>query len=72
MELDALEGSSASVTQHRPILLIESIKTDKAKLRAWLEKLDYHVFPAGRNFLAIHQSDRSREHVKQAVPKTAA
>jgi hypothetical protein len=72
MELDALEGAPASIRQHRPILLIESIKTDKAKLRAWLEKLDYQVLPAGMNFLAIHQSDRSREHVKYVAPKPAA
>jgi hypothetical protein len=34
------------------------MKTDKNKLRTWLESLDYSVIEAGMNFLALHKTDK--------------
>jgi FkbM family methyltransferase len=68
MELDALAGGVKSIGRHHPILLIEMAKTDKDKLRAWLEGLDYSVFDAGMNFLALHKNDKCLEHLQIASP----
>ena len=64
MELEAIEGAEASLTRSRPVLIVESIKTDKAKLRAVLERLGYRVFEIGLNLVAVHESDRTLTHVK--------
>ena len=64
MELEAIEGAEASLTRSRPVLIVESIKTDKAKLRAALERHGYRVFEMGLNLLAIHESDKTLTHVK--------
>src|SRR5262249_52767986 len=64
MELEAIEGAETSLTRSRPILIVESIKTDKAELRAALERRGYRVFEMGLNLLAIHESDKTLTHVK--------
>jgi FkbM family methyltransferase len=64
MELEAIEGAEASLTRSRPVLIVESIKTDKAKLRAVIERLGYRVFEMGLNLLAVHESDKTLTHVK--------
>ena len=64
MELEAIDGAATSLERSRPILIVESIKTDKAKLREILEGLGYQLFPMGLNVLAIHASDKSVTHVK--------
>jgi FkbM family methyltransferase len=64
MELDALAGSVKCISSHHPILLVEKIKCDKTELRAWLERFDYSMFDVGLNFLAVHNSDTCRAHIK--------
>jgi FkbM family methyltransferase len=64
MELEALEGAKRSITQSHPIMLIEKIKTDAEKLRAWLKAHGYEVIDAGINMLAIHQSDKTLADVR--------
>jgi FkbM family methyltransferase len=66
MELEAIEGASASLARSHPILIVESIKIDKAKLRAILEGLGYRLFDVGLGLLAIHGSDKTLTHVKSA------
>jgi FkbM family methyltransferase len=68
MELDALAGSFKCIERHRPVLLIETIKSDKIKLRALLESCDYSVFEVTLNFLAIHKIDKALMHVTIAKP----
>jgi FkbM family methyltransferase len=70
MEMEALAGGAASIAQCRPVLLIESIKTDAEALREWLAARDYLIFPAGLNLLAVHRSDPIMPHVVPA--KSAA
>jgi hypothetical protein len=43
MELEALAGAIKSIQAHRPMMLIEALKVDGGKLRAWLEELNYSV-----------------------------
>ena len=71
MELDALAGALRCIQAHRPIMLVEAIKVDGAKLRAWLEALNYSVLQSGINLLAIHNKDECLAHIKVAE-QTAA
>ena len=64
MEPDVLAGAAKCIGGLHPILMVEMIKTDKDKLRAWLESLGYSVFTSGMNFLAIHKDDKCLAHVK--------
>jgi FkbM family methyltransferase len=64
MELDVLEGAAQSITRNHPVLMVESIKTDKAKLQEWLQRKEYRTFDIGLNMLAVHQSDKTLNHVK--------
>jgi FkbM family methyltransferase len=45
MEMEALAGAAESIKKHRPALLVESIKTEKAALRAWLSARDSRSRP---------------------------
>lgn len=64
MELEAIEGAEASLARSRPVLIVESIKSDKAKLHGVLERLGYRVFELGLNLLAFHTADQTLTHVK--------
>ena len=64
MELEAIAGGMASITRCHPILIVESLKTDKAKLSSTLEQLGYRLVDIGMNLLAIHESDQTMTHVK--------
>jgi len=66
MELEVLAGGAKCVAAHRPILLVEMVKSDKDKLRAWLESADYSVIETGMNFLALHKADKCSAHVGMA------
>jgi len=64
MELEAIEGGKELLARCRPVLLVESFKCDKAKLRGVLEQLGYRLFEMGMNLLAVHESDKTLAHVK--------
>ncbi len=70
MELDALAGGIKCISTYHPILLVEVIKTDKNKLRAWLESLDYTVLEGGLNLVALHKADKCLAHIEIAKPAT--
>src|SRR5262249_41986347 len=69
MEAEALAGGAAVIAKHRPILLVEWLKSDKAQLAQLLEGHGYRVVEQGRNLLAVHRDDPSLQHVNQ--PPTA-
>src|SRR5215475_8213397 len=66
MEIEAIEGAAASIARCRPVLIVESIKSDKAGLRQILEQQGYRVFEAALNLVAIHADDKTLAHVKTA------
>jgi FkbM family methyltransferase len=72
MELDAIEGAAASLARCRPILIVESIKSDKAKLSEVLLGHGYRLFDMGLNILAVHESDKSLGHIQPAGAPPAA
>ena len=63
--LEALEGAAACLARCRPVLIVESMKSDKGKLYEALEKQGYRVFEAGINLLAIHTEDKTLGHFKR-------
>jgi FkbM family methyltransferase len=70
MELEALAGGCKCIETYRPILLIEMLKTDQTKLRAWLENLGYSLFDVGMNLMAIHKTDKCLAHLQVVMPAT--
>jgi FkbM family methyltransferase len=72
MEVDAIEGAAASVARCRPILIVEAIKSDKAKLSEVLLGHGYRLFGMGLNILAIHETDKSLGHIQPAGTPPAA
>jgi FkbM family methyltransferase len=64
MEMEALSGAADSIARSKPALLVESIKTNTTTLREWLGAHDYQIFHVGMNFLAVHNSDPIRPHIK--------
>ncbi len=64
MEIDVLEGAVNCIAKQHPVILVEWIKNDKEKLKAWLEKAGYVVRDVGMNFFAVHQSDKCLAHLK--------
>jgi len=70
MEMEVLTGADEAIVQHRPVILIELIKTDSEALHKWLERHDYVVFKIGINFLAVHKSDHILPHLNQKSLET--
>jgi hypothetical protein len=70
MEAEALDGARETITRCKPILFVETIKSDKAAISAALKTEGYIVLPNGMNILAIHKDDKSIEHI--SVLKEAA
>ena len=64
MELEALEGAMISIKKNLPVMLVETIKTDKLQLRNTLEGLGYKILEMGLNFLAVHNTDKTIAHIK--------
>jgi FkbM family methyltransferase len=69
MEMEALEGAQETIRKHRPILLIEKIKTDNRQLEQWLRDNGYEPMAMGINVLAVHQSDAS---LRDMIPPQGA
>lgn len=63
MELEVLAGAAHTLTTCRPVMLIETIKTDVAVLGRVLEDHGYRAFPAGLNVVAVHRDDPVLAHL---------
>jgi len=64
MEIEVLAGAAGSLARAHPILIVEMIKSDKAKLGETLRAYGYRLFEMGLNLLAVHESDQTLTHVK--------
>jgi len=71
MEMDALIGGAQCIGELRPMLLIETIKSDKNAIAAWLHNLGYTVLDVGINSFAIHGADKCLAHIKKVNPAAA-
>lgn len=65
MEEEVLAGAAQTLSEKRPILHIEWIKSSKERISEILQRLDYAIFAKGINLVAIHKSDPCLGHVKQ-------
>ena len=57
MEMEALAGARGAIQAHKPIMLIEGIKTNLGDLTRFLQEHGYRYFTFGINVIAIHNSD---------------
>jgi len=64
MELEVLRGARDALARHRPIMLIEFIKSDRAALEAFVAGLGYRMFFVGINMLAVHASDPTLDQIE--------
>lgn len=70
MESEALKGAADTIQRCKPILFVETIKSDKDSITALLQSAGYVVLPNGMNVLAIHKEDPTLASV--TVHKEAA
>lgn len=63
MEAEALDGAKETIARCKPILFVETIKSDKASITAALRNEGYVVLNNGMNILAIHKTDKTLENV---------
>ena len=57
MELGVLIGAKNTLINLKPIIFMETIKSDKEAIVERLKNLDYKIFERGINMLAIHKDD---------------
>jgi FkbM family methyltransferase len=53
MEIDVLEGAKWSIMYHRPVMLIEHVKSSKIELLECLIKIEYNAEDIGMDFLCL-------------------
>lgn len=70
MEAEALKGAQETIARCKPILFIETIKSDKEAISSTLRDAGYIIMPNGMNIMAVHESDQTLENV--GVEKVAA
>jgi FkbM family methyltransferase len=68
MELEVLAGAARCIESLRPIVLIETIKSDRSAIAAWLTSRGYTTIDVGINILAIHAADKCLAHITVAKP----
>jgi hypothetical protein len=64
MELEVLRGGRAALARHRPIMIVEVIKSDRAAIENFVAELGYRSFIFGINMLAVHADDPTVNQVQ--------
>jgi FkbM family methyltransferase len=57
MEEQALAGASETIERCKPVLCVEVLKSDRAKITEFIGAFGYKIFSTGLNVVAIHPSD---------------
>jgi FkbM family methyltransferase len=70
MEAEALQGAAGTIDRCKPILFVETVKSDKEVISAALRNEGYRILPSGMNILALHKDDKTLENI--GVVKEAA
>jgi FkbM family methyltransferase len=65
MEMDALLGARQSISELRPQLLIEKIKSSENEIVQFVTTLGYKTYQLGINLLAIHETDPVSAEITQ-------
>ena len=64
MEEDVLAGARDSIAKHKPIIIVEAIKSDSNKIEEILQKAGYNIYPLDINILAIHKNDPMAQNIR--------
>lgn len=59
MEIEVLAGARELLEKHRPVLLLEYVKSDSDKILQMFRDLNYATYQLGINVLLIHKDDPS-------------
>lgn len=70
MEAEALDGAKDTIVRCKPILFVETVKSDKQTIGAALRNEGYVILPNGMNLIAIHNTDKTLENI--GIAKEAA
>lgn len=70
MEAEALQGAAETIARCKPILFVETIKSDKGAITSALRNEGYNVLPNGMNIIAVHRDDKTIQNI--TVAKEAA
>jgi FkbM family methyltransferase len=57
MEADVLRGAFETISRHKPIMIVETIKSDQDELESMVKPIGYAIFRIGINLLGVHSSD---------------
>lgn len=71
MEMEALRGAVRSIERHRPLLLVERLKTREQDIADFLSARGYSLLPLGINVLAAHESDPVSHFIRGAARRPA-
>jgi FkbM family methyltransferase len=63
MEIGALHGAVDTIERDHPILFVERAKCGDEELHGLLLAHGYDVHPCGMNYLGVHSTDKTREHI---------
>jgi FkbM family methyltransferase len=63
MEAEGLDGAAQTIERCKPILFVETIKSDKKAIKAALEGAGYVVLPHGMNVMALHKDDPTLQNI---------
>jgi hypothetical protein len=72
MELEVLEGASATIGRCLPIIVVEHLKSPVGALRETLTSHGYRCFDTAMNIVAVHTSDRTLAHLSNQASATPA
>lgn len=65
MELEVLEGAKNTISEKKPFLMIEFIKSNRTELENFLNLVNYKFTAVGKNLIASDFSDDSLEKIFQ-------
>jgi FkbM family methyltransferase len=67
MEEEALHGAQDTIARHRPILMLEWVKSSRDALCSLLFAAGYAIFQFGMMLVAVHREDKSLGHIKPVL-----
>ncbi|WP_347232533.1 FkbM family methyltransferase [Paraburkholderia sp. RAU2J] len=63
MEVEVLRGAKDTLRTFKPAMLLEVAKSDQTMIKALFDELDYRLFPASLNAIAVHKDDPVLQHL---------
>ena len=64
MEEKVLRGSTELIQKHKPIVIVEKIKSNHSNLKKIFNKHNYCIYEFGLNFLCMSAEDKCRKYIQ--------